>query len=117
MLHPFGLHRLVVGLQGFGLLPLPKVLLDIMGVRIVRQVVLGQAPLEGGELHFPFVLQAVRGILKGNLQLQVFREDVFERLVEVPRARRLQQGRPERSEEVLLECAPTSGVKVGWERV
>jgi hypothetical protein len=114
MLRPFHLHLLVVRLQVFRVLPFPKVLLNVIRVRIGRQVVVRQAPPEGGEFHSPFFLQAVRGLLQGGtLQLQVFRQDFFERLVEILRAGCLQQVRPERSEEVLLECAPTSGERGG----
>ncbi len=78
-----------MGLQGFGLLPFPTVLLNVIGVRLVRQVVFRQVPFEGGEFHPPFFLQTVRGLLQGgNLQLKVFRKNFFERLVEVLRAGR-----------------------------
>ncbi len=64
-------------LQAFRVLPFPKVLLNVVRVRIVRQIVVRQALLDDGELHSPFFLQAVCGLLQsGNLQLEIFLQEV-----------------------------------------
>ncbi len=89
-------------LQAFRVLPFPKVLLNVVRVRIVRQIVVRQALLDGGELHSPFFLQAVCGLLQsGNLQLEIFLQD-------------FSNASSRSCERVAFRrCAPTSGERLG----